>query len=128
MRLLGVDFGLKKVGLALAEAGLPQPLEVVSNKKALAKIIQLAGLYQADKIVVGLPSGPIKKEVAKFVAQLQLLTELPIELQDETLTSQEALAKMRESNKKKKERAQKEDAWAAACLLQAYLEKGGHYV
>lgn len=128
MKLLGVDFGLKKVGLALAQSGLAQPLMVVPTKIALKKILSLSQAHQIEKIIIGKPTGPIEEAAQGFGLQLGQLTGLPIEFQDETLTSQDALAKMIQSKKRKKVRTQQEDAWAAACLLEAYLEKGGDYV
>ena len=123
MKLLGVDFGLKRIGLAIAESGLSRPLSVVSRPRALTEIVSLLNTQQIERIVIGWPAGSLQKEVLNFTQELVSLTGLPIDFQDETLTSREALAKMIASQKKKKVRAQEKDSWAAACLLQAYLEK-----
>jgi len=126
MKILGIDFGQRKIGLAITEGFLAQPLGIVSisnikNKQSLLlrnKILNICQRQEIEKIVVGLPEGRLATEVKKFASQLGKLTDLPVEFQDETLTSQEAVAKMREIGKKLKD----EDAIAAALILQSYLD------
>lgn len=124
MKLLGIDYGLRKVGLARAEAGLVEPLAVLENSlnlvERIAKVCQQEGI---ERIVVGLTNGKLAERIEGFAKKLGLLTRLPIDFQDETLTTQEAIAKMIQAGKKQKDRREFEDAVAAACLLQNYLEE-----
>lgn len=123
MRLLGIDYGLVKVGLALADDGFAQPLRVIANNsRLLGKIIKICQANQIEKIVVGLPEGKIAKKVRKFAQKLSQATTLPIDFQDETLTSKEAIIKMIEGGRKRKARQEKEDAIAAALILESYLD------
>jgi putative Holliday junction resolvase len=124
MRLLGVDFGLKKVGLALAEDGLPSPLGVIKNDARLLTRIKRSCLdNQIEKIVIGLSEGKMANNIKGFAHKVATLTGLPVEFQDESLTSQEAIVKMIEAGKKRKDRQEREDAFAAAIILQSYLER-----
>jgi putative Holliday junction resolvase len=124
MRLLGIDFGLKKIGLALAEDGLPQPLGVIKNDlHSVEKISNLCQTNQIEKIVLGFSEGKMAERIKGFAHKVEKLTSLPVEFQDESLTSKEAVAKMIEAGKRKKFRQEKEDAFAAAIILQGFLER-----
>ncbi len=123
MRLLGIDFGLKKVGLALAEDGLPQPFGVIKNDpRLLKKINNICQTNQIEKVVIGISEGKLAERIKGFGRKIEKITGLPVEFQDETLTSKEAIAKMLEGGKKKKIRREKEDAFAAAIILQSYID------
>jgi len=123
MRLLGIDFGLKKVGLAIVEEELPQPIGVVKNDfHLIAKISRICQNNQIEKIIIGLSEGKIASRIKGFARKVEEITDLPVEFQDESLTSKEAIAKMIEAGKKRKDRREKEDAFAAAIILQEYLK------
>lgn len=118
MRILGIDYGKAKIGLAIADGPLAEPLGVLNTnqwEKGLGRIIQEQGI---EKIVLGLSEGLMAEETKVFAKRLGEITNLPIDFQDETLTSQEAVVKMRQIGKKDFE----EDAVAAAIILQNYLD------
>jgi putative Holliday junction resolvase len=118
MNLLGVDFGKKKIGLAMATGPLSEPVGIVKNLKEVVRFCQERGI---DKIILGLSEGEMAKKQKKVAQRLEELTGLPVELQDETLTTKEAIIKMKQAGKKIKKR--EEDAFAAALILQDYLDK-----
>lgn len=123
MKVLGIDYGLKKIGMALAEAGLAEPLSVVNNQvSVINKITKICQNYSIEKIVVGLPEGKIATKAKEFGKKLSSSTSLPVVFQDETLTSKEAIAKMIEGGRGRKRRKEREDAVAAAIILQSYLD------
>jgi putative Holliday junction resolvase len=123
VRILGIDYGLAKVGLALADDGLAQVFGVVKNNDSLIKkISEVCQANEIEKIVIGLPEGKVAQKAKKFGQELISALNLPLDFQDETLTSQEATAKMIEAGKKKKYRQTKSDAFAAAIILQTYLD------
>jgi len=125
MVILGIDFGLKHVGLAIADDGLAWPLAVVANSpKLVDKILTVCQKNKVEKIVVGMPDGKLVGEVKEFARQLRETAKLPIEFQDETLTSRRAVGKMIAIGEKRKARREKQDAFAAAIILEEYLEKG----
>lgn len=125
MRYLGIDFGLRRIGLATSEYGeLASPwqvLEVSSFKNALEKIKQVTAQNKFDKVVVGLPEGSIGKTVSGFIKALKKLG-LNVEEADETLSSKIAMARMIELKIPKNKR-RVNDATAAAIILQNYLDK-----
>ncbi len=124
MRTLGIDFGIAKIGLAVADNGLAQPWGVMKNGlQTIDKIARLVKQEQIEKIVVGISQGKIGQKAEEYGKKLKEATDLEVVFQDETLTTKEAIAKMIEAGKKKKYRQKKEDAFAAAIILQTYLDK-----
>jgi len=124
MRILAIDYGLRRIGLATTNGVLPYPWGViVNNIKGIKTINTLCKTHQIEKLVIGLPEGKLASKVKNFGQSLSQKTSLPVEFQDETLTTQESIAKMVEAGKKRKVRKQKQDAFAAALILQKYLQK-----
>jgi len=122
MVILGIDFGLKKIGLASAQDDLIQVLGVVRNSpKLFDELEEICRKNEVERIVIGLTAGPLSSKIKKFAQKLSLKLSLPVEFQDETLTSRQAIAKMIEEGIKKKKRRKLEDAAAAACILKEYL-------
>lgn len=130
MNILCLDFGLKRIGVAFAEGGLSEPIGVILNDamiakqsvgpKALSAILQYVSDLHIEKILVGIPEGPIEGHARGLG---QLLTEksgVPVEYIDETLTSHEAQLKASKQKKSRRERPQ--DHLAAAIMLQEYLD------
>lgn len=123
MRYLGVDFGLRRVGLATSEGELASPLDTIEVKSlldAIEKIQKFAKKGEFTKIVVGLPEGKIGQTVHGFVKALRR-KGFDVDTADEVLSSQEAIQKMIELNIPKKQR-RLNDAQAAAIMLQNYLD------
>lgn len=118
MNLLGVDFGEKKIGLALAIGPLSEPIGIVKN---LREIVRICQKHKIDKIIVGISEGEMAKKQKKFARELGNLTGLSVEFQDETLTTREAITRMKQAGKKIKKK--REDAFAAALILQDYLDR-----
>jgi putative Holliday junction resolvase len=124
MSTLGIDFGLRRVGLAVSVDSLVQPLGVVRNSPGLIKqLVTICQKNKIERVVVGLPEGKLVKGIKEFARQLELAINLPVDFQDESLTTQEALSKMIKSGKKRKTRQEKQDSFAAALILQRYLER-----
>lgn len=124
MAILGIDFGLRRVGLAIGTDNLVQPMGVVQNSLGLIKqLMMICQKNKIERVVIGLPEGKIAEKVRKFAHQLKSAINLPVDFQDESLTTQEALSKMIEVGKKRKIRQEKQDSFAAALILEAYLER-----
>jgi len=122
MVILGIDFGLKKIGLALAQEGLIQVLGVIKNSpKVFEELEEICRKNEVEKIVIGITSSPLSLEIKKFSRKLSSELGLLVEFQDETLTSKQAIDKMIEAGIKKKKRRKLEDGAAAACILKDYL-------
>ena len=123
MNLLGIDFGEKKIGLALATGPLAEPIGVIKairdRQQSISRIKRICQEQEIGKIILGISEGKMAEKTKKFSQELGEIIGLPIEFQDETLTTNEAVAKMREIGKRVKD----EDAISAALILQAYLDK-----
>lgn len=126
MKYLGVDYGKKKIGLALSEGLFASPfkiLSVSSLRDALEQIVHIIRSEQINVLVIGIPeSGEARKIVESFLKELhkQRFDVQIIEV-DETLSSQQARDEMIELNIKRQKRAE-EDAYAASVILQNYLD------
>lgn len=128
MRYLGVDYGLKKVGLALSEGQIASPLKVVevsSLKDAVNKISSIIEKAEVDRVVVGVPdSGQSKTAVRKFLTEMKTKfkeDQISFIEADETLSSSEARDLMVDLNVSREAR-QKEDAYSATIILQNFLD------
>src|SRR3989344_5452730 len=123
MKYLGIDFGLRRVGLARSEGMLVTPLKIIEIKgfrDGVQQISDFALKEEFTKIVVGLPEGKIGKTVLGFVTALRK-EGFNVETGDETLSSQQATRQMVEENIPQKKRYFN-DATAAAIILQNYLD------
>lgn len=124
MVYLGIDYGLKKMGVAISEGLTASPLTIIETSglaDAVTKIKRIISREKADSLVIGLPeSGKARDIVKKFITQICKYTTV-IEF-EETLTSIEARKTMITLGKGKKQRG-KEDAYAATLILQNYLDE-----
>jgi len=133
MRILGIDYGHKRLGLALSDEGetLASPLPVYKRKdidQDFAFLTTLASEKEAARIVVGLPRnmdgslGEMAKQVLAFVDALKEKVSLPVDTFDERLTTTEAERVLIQANLSRKRRKTLRDSLAAVLILQGYLE------
>lgn len=125
MRLLGIDYGRSKIGLSLGEGFLAEPYKVIryTNEGNLFK--QIDEVLKKEKIVrvvVGVSESDMAHESEKFAKRLNDELDIPVELQDETLTSLDAQRLSQEVGIARKKRKGFEDAYAATIMLQNYLD------
>ncbi len=135
MRALGIDFGERRIGLAISDpAGrfaLPwKVLERASDSAAVAEIAALAAEEGVELLAIGEPrrpadgaAGSAAERVRAFGAKLERRTGLPIEWVDEALTSREAAARLAEAGGRRRARGARLDAIAAQILLQEALDR-----
>ncbi len=134
-RSLGLDIGDKRIGVALSDpmAVLASPLTIINRQDDLAAIeaiTEIVNQRQVKHIIVGLPrsmDGSIGKQAEKVMAFTQKLrqhTKVPVEFRDERLTTVLAKRLMRASYTKRARKESRDDAVAAAVILQAYLDEG----
>jgi len=140
MRVLGIDFGSRRIGLALSDpdATIAYPLEVLDRRGAKRDVAALAALVSengVERIVVGLPihmngrRGPEADAAERFAASLRKATGLEVDLIDErwsTVEAERALREMGQTGKRGRKRKQYVDAVAASILLRSYLASGAH--
>ncbi len=132
-RILGIDYGSRRVGLAVSD-----PLRVISQGAGTLDtgpllLARLAGIVQerdVTLIVVGMPYAPDGgisakgKEIEAFCAQLRAVVPVPVETWDESFTSVDAQRAFLAGGMKRKKRREKGrvDEMAARILLQGFLE------
>lgn len=111
--ILGIDYGLKNIGLAISEGTLAEPYSTVYSVREIKNIAAKLGI---TKVVVGISEGKSKDRAIGFGKKLKNMLGLPIEFVDETLTSHEAgLPAGRQGGKNHSK--------AAAIILQRYLDE-----
>lgn len=136
MRVLGIDHGTKRVGLAISDemAMIAQPLEYLDAQptaKLLSNLGEIVTQRGVGEIVVGMPRnmdgsyGPAAEKVREFVAALQQVVTVPIKSWDERLTSAQANRVLIQGGVRRAQRKEKVDQTAAAILLQSYLDRAG---
>lgn len=123
MRYLGVDFGLRRLGLATSEGQLASPWKVIEGKKLQDFVRQIQEIVIKegfDKLVVGKPEGNLGQTIDGFVNLLKK-NGLNVETSDETLSTKMGL-KMMIKMGIPREKRKKTDAYSAAIILQDYLD------
>lgn len=122
MKYLGIDFGLRRIGLAISEGELASPwkiLEVRGFSDAVLKIVKIIKDEGFEKIIVGLPEGKMGQNVIGLVNTLKG-KGFEVETADETLSSKKALEAMIKHGVRRNKR-RREDAYSAAEILQQFL-------
>lgn len=125
MKYLGIDYGRKKIGLAVSEGMIAEPLKVVRFEKkevALAKIEQIVKTESIEKVIIGVSEGKMGEETREFTKLLKEKISAEVFFQDETLSTQSAQELSLTANIKRRKRREMEDAYSAAIILQAYID------
>ena len=137
MRIMGLDFGSKTVGVAVSDSLLltAQGVEIIRRKEenklrqTLARIEELIVEYEVEEIVLGLPkhmnaTEGIRVELTnEFKETLERRTGLPVHLWDERLTTVAADKTMMEAGIRREHRKEYVDMIAAVLILQEYLDR-----
>ena len=133
MRILAVDHGEKRIGLALSDptGTFASPLTVIKHVSRLldaAQVANVANENDAGLIVIGqsfdeegLPN-LAGRRAAKFAEALKEQTQIPVELFDESFSTQDARATRIEMGVSRKKRAGHMDELAAVMILRSYIE------
>ena len=136
MRIMGLDFGSKTVGVAVSDLlGMTaQPVETITRKdenklrKTCARIEELIREYEVTKIVLGLPKhmnddiGDRAEKSIAFGEMLKRRTGLEVVMWDERLTTVEAEQTLIECNVRREDRKKYVDQIAAVFILQGYMD------
>ena len=136
MRILGLDYGSKTVGVAVSDPlGLTaQAVETIWRKQenhlrqTLARIDELAAEYQVERIVLGYPKnmnntiGERAEKALEFQQMLETRTGLQVIMWDERLTTVEANRTLMEASVRRENRKKYLDQLAAVFILQGYLD------
>ncbi|KKQ86038.1 MAG: hypothetical protein UT08_C0002G0060 [Candidatus Woesebacteria bacterium GW2011_GWB1_38_8] len=126
MQILGIDYGRRKIGLALADGPLAEPYKVIrfkNEEEAIRRVEQVVRLERVEHVVIGISEGKMSRETREFGNKLQDELTIPVEYQDETLTTYEAQDLSIKAGINRKKRKALEDAYSAALILQNYLDQ-----
>jgi len=134
-RWLAIDHGTRRIGLAVSDpsGSIASPLEVIPaapQQAVFETVTNYAADYETTGVVVGWPlnmddtEGPQGKLVRQFAAELAAATNLDVRLWDERLSSATADGKLAGLYTRKQKKA-RQDAVAAAAILQDFLSQGG---
>ena len=135
MRIMGLDFGSKTVGVAISDPLFvtAQGIEIIRRKEenklrqTLSRIEELIGEYEVSEIVLGLPKnmndtlGERAKLTLEFREKLERRTGIPVHMWDERLTTMAADKAMMEAGIRRENRKDYVDKIAAVFILQGYL-------
>lgn len=136
MRIMGLDYGSKTVGVAISDPLLitAQPIEIIRResenklRRTLARIEELAAQYEVSEIVLGLPKnmdnslGDRAAKSLEFKELVERRTSLKCTMWDERLTTVSAHKAMIEAGIRREDRGKYVDSIAAVFILQGYLE------
>ena len=126
MKILGIDYGRKKTGLSIATGKLAEPYQIIRIQKegdAILKIGEIVKEEGIDEIVVGISEGAMGEETRSFGKRLSGHLGIKVEFWDETLSTHDSQTLSIEAGLSRKKRRGLEDAFAAAVMLQSYLER-----
>jgi putative Holliday junction resolvase len=133
-RWLAVDYGRRRIGLALSDPAerIASPMEALQGTGTAPgdarQVLRWAAENDATAVVVGMPLnmdgslGPQARLCEGFAEQLRALGTLPVELWDERLTSSQADQTMRAAGLSRAKRKKHRDALAAQVILQSFLD------
>jgi putative pre-16S rRNA nuclease len=133
MRILAIDYGTRRIGIALSDElkMIAQPLEYIPAEPFAAFLKRLQELLrksEVELILVGMPRnmdgtyGPAALKTQEFVETLKGAVAVPIKTWDERLTSAQANRLLIAGGVRRDQRKEKVDKMAAAILLQSYLD------
>lgn len=134
MRVLGVDVGSHRVGIAISDptGTIAQSLAVIPRtgwRPVVSEIRRLVHEHRVERVVVGLPlrmdgtEGEAAREANAFAERLRGVLDVPVVMQDERLSTAEAERAMVAQDVRREKRRTRRDAVAAALFLQTYLDR-----
>lgn len=138
MRLLGIDFGTKRIGVALSDDGariaFPH-ITVENNKKTLEEFKEIVDEYEVGEFIIGesknykMKDNPVMEDAREFADLLEEeFPNIPVKFHNEVLTSVEVskthfqATKEEGRNMKEKDKVKNIDARAASIMLQSYID------
>lgn len=119
---LGIDYGKKKIGLAISEGLTASELGAIANSPSRLQQLKEKVQEEINTIVIGLPNSSLDAEIKKFANELTTEFNCKIIFEDESFSTNEALSSMINKNISKKKR-RKDDSASAVIILERYLQK-----
>jgi putative Holliday junction resolvase len=131
--LLGLDFGQKRIGVAVVQGGtnIALPVGMIERKnreQVLDEVLKLIRSYRIEKLVVGLPKtlkgemGPAAEKLTKEMEWFREKLPVPLEMWDERLSTKEVERVLIDADVRREKRKEVIDQLAAQRILQNYLD------
>ena len=120
---LSIDYGTKRIGLALAFGPLAEPLKIISTHEAIPNIGSIIEEHVVTDLVVGESEGVMEQKSRQFANLLENAFHLPIHFQNETLSSVEVHENLKIMKASKSKKRQHIDNYAATAILQDFLDE-----
>lgn len=129
-KILALDVGEKRIGLALSDELeiIASPYKTIDFDNAASELTKIITEERVGRMVIGLPYladgllGSQAKPIQKFVEKLKKKISIPLEYENEILTSKEAEGRLREYQKEIREKGEI-DTMAATIILESYLRR-----
>lgn len=134
LKTLAIDYGLRRIGIAIQAGTLAEPLEVIGNQagpaaiqgvvtqKALDRLEVLCNWHKPTQLLVGISEGEMAELTKKFIEIVKAKIKLPVITWDETLSSVTVAAKLKEAGVGHRQPHGAIDHYAAATILEDWLE------
>ncbi len=119
---LGIDYGKKKIGLAISEGITASGLHSIVNSPSRIQQLKERLSQPIDTIVLGLPNSPLDTEIKHFGKELKEVFNCQVKFEDESFSTNEAMESMILSGIVQKKR-RKDDSAAAVVILERFLQK-----
>ena len=122
MNYLAIDYGSKRIGLAVAVEGIIEPIKPIKNDNNLFENLKKIIVdYQIENIFVGLSEGEFAAQTKKFVSKLKNMVTLSVETTEEAVSTIEADRIFLTNHKKKKDYKKNIDSISAAVILRRVI-------
>lgn len=133
MKILAIDYGLKRVGLALSIMGIIMPYETIfnlSNKQVIDELKNIIEEENIEKIIIGLPISSFNKPnemsliIKKFTLSLkEVINSIPILFEDEHSSTKETISTYKNQGYKSSKIKKIKDMGSACIILTNYIQK-----
>jgi putative Holliday junction resolvase len=123
MKVLAIDYGTVRVGIAVSYVSLAQPLVILENDNhLLERISDLVEEHRVEEVIVGESETIMAGLTREFAKRLQEVLRVPVTMIDETLSSYQVHEYLRQHLGKRRKNSGRIDHLAAAVILQNYLD------
>ncbi len=137
MRVLALDYGKKRIGVAISDPSgvIAQPLETIEHDSKHGhwrRLLDLIDEYDIKRLVIGLPlhmsgqEGPEAEAVRRFGAEIEKRADVRIDFMDERWTTKEADAALQNAGTRRSKKRGLKDSIAAAIILRTWMERNPH--
>ncbi|NCN03444.1 MAG: Holliday junction resolvase RuvX [Candidatus Pacebacteria bacterium] len=122
-KTLAIDYGTKRIGLAISVATLADPLKIIpNNEHTINEIKKVITAQSIKQILIGISEKEMAQKTQTFAQSLKKEIDLEIFFYDETLSSKETHIKINNSHMKKSKKRQPIDHYAASQFLQEWID------